>query len=70
MLSNKLEIFISRVINYFNLTGEIEVIITARDNDRIIIAMYVYILHSDVHFDLYYTIRLYTSQCFVFLLPC
>ena len=26
--------------------------------------MYVYILHSDVHFDLYYTIRLYTSQCF------
>ena len=39
VLSNNLELFISRVINYFNLTGEIEVIIS----DRIIIAMYVYI---------------------------
>ena len=66
--SNKLDLFKSRVINYFNLTGEIEVIISARDKDQIIIAMYVYILHSDVH--LYYTIRLYTSYCFVFLLPC
>ena len=53
-----------------SISGEIEVIITASDNDRIVIAMYVYILHSDVHFDLYYTIRLYTSQCFVSLLPC
>ena len=30
VLSNKLELFISRVINYFNLTGEIEVIISAK----------------------------------------
>ena len=68
VLSNKLELLISRVINLFNLTGEIEVIISARDKDQIIIAMYVYILHSDVYLN--YTIRLYTSYCFVFLLPC
>ena len=30
VLSNNLELFISRVINYFNLTGEIEVIISAK----------------------------------------
>ena len=30
--------------------------------------MYVYILHSDIYLN--YTIRLYTSYCFVFLLPC
>ena len=39
--SNKLDLFKSRVIDYFNLTGEIEVIISARDKDQIIIAMYV-----------------------------
>ena len=50
------------------MTGEIEVIISARDKDQIIIAMYVYILHSDVYLN--YTIHLYTSYCFVFLLPC
>ena len=50
------------------MTGEIEVIISARDKDQIIIAMYVYILHSDVYLN--YTIRLYTSYCFVILLRC
>ena len=30
VLSNNLELFISRAINYFNLTGEIEVIISAK----------------------------------------
>ena len=54
VLSNKLELFISRVIN--QLEVEIEVIISARDKDQIIIAMYVYILHSDVYLN--YTIRL------------
>ena len=30
VLSNNLELFISRVISYFNLTGEIEVIVSAK----------------------------------------
>ena len=50
------------------MTGEIELIISARDKDQIIIAMYVYILLSDVYLN--YTIRLYTSYCFAFLLLC
>ena len=46
VLSNKLEQFLSRAINQHILTGEIEVILPAREKDRINIAMYVYMLHS------------------------
>ena len=41
VLSNKLELFISRAIIYFILNGKLEVIIKTRDKDRMIIAMYV-----------------------------
>ena len=45
VLSDKLGLYISRAINYFILSIEIKVIITARDKDRmIIIAIYGYII--------------------------
>ena len=68
LLSNKLELFISRAINQLILTGEIEVILPALEEHRIIIAMHVYILHSEVLYNQFVHFTLFRISFTVLIL--